>query len=307
MAHKVKEISNKPYGKNSKQFHQYWGKLDGNGEHIHPYVRHSVEKDVLSFCGWDNLENLFQRLDWRNSVMRDVGIIAFKMAGRINEILPLDNTKTVFDVQPKYIAVINFYILKRYDKILNREKKPIYHITCGRCGTENDMYEVACTKCNANLIHGGKKHFKTKPRIDTRQPFFIPRDEPFDKEFVRIITERKGLLFPSDDERRMGKPFSYGWAYHHITKIKLAENEMAWWNHRLRGERLMQLRERGFDSGELKNFSAILSDKTLEHYTKGIMTYANNKLNIGITPNELAEYGRKANLLKEATSKRFTQ
>jgi len=277
-----------------------WGK---GGLREGEYHRHSVEQDILSFCGWEKLGNLFEALRKRNDAYADVALTAFKLAGRINEVLPLDGRITKFEIQDEYIAVVNYYILKRYVKLKDKNGDPLCVVTCKRCETVNDQYSVQCSKCGANLIFAGKRKYQTVKKIETRLPFFIPRDEPFDEEFVRIVKGKEGLLFPSPDSRRKGKCYSYGWAYDNIKNFGCVVGLDTLFNHWFRGERLMQLRnEKDFDKGQLKDFSGILTDKTLDHYTKSVESYANKKLRLGISPEDLERYRREADVLRSATT-----
>ncbi len=288
----------------------WWGMKDDKGRPLHKYVRHGVKKDLLSFCGWKELTDLFQRLRWRNETFADVAVVSFKLASRINEALPLDNTITQFEINDDYIVVYNYLMLKRYKKVPNEFGDNIFDFICKRCKHVNNMYSSNCEKCNTNLVMHGKKRYLTVRRLDSREPFFIPRDEPFDSEFVRIISQRKnnynqlvpfkGLLFPSQDPRTYGKPYTSEWAYYHITHCKLPEGSFDWWNHRFRGERLLYFREQGFLKDELKNFSGITNDRTLEFYTKGILTYA-NKLGMNIDAKILREAKEKQRIIQKQT------
>jgi hypothetical protein len=283
----------------SSRKYNVWGK---DGPREGEYHRHSVEQDILSFCGWEKLSELFEALRKWNPTYADVAIVAFKLAGRINEVLPLDNCLTKFEIEDDYIAVINYHVLKRFVKLRDRNGDPICVVTCKRCGTENDQYSVQCSTCQANLVFAGHRKYETVKKLETRLPFFIPRDEPFDEEFVRIIEANDGLLFPSPDPRREGKCYSYGWAYDNIKNFGYIVGLDTLFNHWFRGERLMQLRnEKDFDKGQLKDFSGILTDKTLDHYTKSVESYANKKLRLNISPEELERYRSEAEVLKRAT------
>ncbi len=289
-------------GKQSK--FNYWGMLDDKGRHLHKYSRHSVTKDVKSYCGDEVLKTVIEQLRYRFPDYADVAIAAWKLAARINEVLPLNNTLTKFIIDDKKIVCLNFQILKRYDRVPNEYGTDMFDLICQKCGHVNGQWEGACKKCKTSLVISGKKRFVTEPRIVCRETFFIPRNEIFDKEFVDIITRRKGLLFPSNTKPDV--PYTYGWAYYCVTHVKLPYGFSEWWNHRLRGERLMFLKEKaGFDGGKLKAFSGITNDRTITHYVKDIITYANDNFNLDILPQQLEDYDKMQKELFEQTQRTF--
>jgi hypothetical protein len=269
-----------------------WGK---GGIYEGKYKRHSVDHDVNFFIGWNKLEELFDAFETRklegfehytkHHKYCDVGLVAFKVAGRITEALRTRAEWFTIYEHERVIVVRDYPILKRY-------KAVDVEIKCKRCKVINNKYETACTACGANLITAGTKHYTTVPVIEYRQPFFIKIDEMYSDRLIELIKNtQSGLLFPSPDKRRKDMPYTRAWAYNFVKNYGKVVNLDNLYNHYFRAQRLMQLRvEAGFTKEDLKMFTAIKSDKTLDHYIKDIQSYTRKLLNgVDIPPEIFAK------------------
>jgi len=236
----------------------YWDK------HREDYNRRSVERDVDTFCGWQTLTEIVNTTD--RHITQDLIATGFKVAGRISETLQLK--KEMFELHPEnnQIIVRRFPILKRYKAVDS-------YIECGRCKEWNNKFDVECGNCGANLIHGGKRHYVTKPLPFYRKPFTFPYDEKLNEFLFRRLEQSDDLLFVNLDT---GRPYSRQWAYTQIRplgeKVGLGHHL---YNHWLRAERLSQLGEEyGMDELELKGFTAITKSETISRYAKKYKSYA---------------------------------
>lgn len=237
-----------------------WGK---GGLRAGSYKRHSVDRDVRFFVGWKVLQELFEKID--NQRYREVGIFSFECAGRITETLSAEREMFVVDQDQGFILVRNFPILKRWkakDKV----------IICERCRAQNSKFEVQCSACGANLLVSGKRRFITERVEEFRLPFYIPLKESFANDMLTVLarpTDR--FLFPS---RYTEKPYTRQWAWNVIKQYGRVVGLDSLYNHWFRAQRLTQLgNEYGFNRDELKAFSGIKKDETLDKYAKMIATY----------------------------------
>jgi len=156
--------------------------------------RHSVEKDVKSFCGWSTLLNIVEtaRSIGANS-SRNAGFVSclFECGGRVTETLMLK--PSMFSVYkgctPRLIMVENMPLLKRYKKL-------------------SDF-----------LDDKGDRHYKTE-RINATRDFSFRADEPLVKPMVDwliyALDNRYEMLFPSP---YTDKPLTRKWAYQLTEKI----------------------------------------------------------------------------------------
>lgn len=246
-----------------------WGK---GGIRAGSYKRHSVDRDVRFFVGWKVLGELFQKVD--NPRYKEVGLFAFKCAGRITETLGCRKEMFVVDRKADFIMVRNFPVLKNF-KVKDK------FIICERCGAQNNKFEVQCYSCNANLLVTGKRKFITEKVHVTRLPFYIPLKEPFSEEMIPIIAKAKDYLFPSPYTER---PYTRQWAWNVIKDYGRVVGLDSLYNHWFRSQRLTQVaNEYGFDRDELKVFSGIKRDETLDKYVKKIATYM-HKMGLMNTP-----------------------
>ena len=251
-----------------------WGK---GGIHEGKYHRHSVENDVRFFAGWKILKELYQKIEQPTYSL--VAIFAFKLAARITEALNTEAEMFVIDQEGGFIFVRNFPILKRWKAI----DKVVF---CQRCGTRNNKFDMACSKCGANLVHSGKRKFITERQTVYRIPFYIKLAEPFSDEMVKFLKDKKGLLFPSP---YTGKAYTRNWAYNIIKDYGKIVGLDNLYNHWFRSQRLMQLaNEYKFNREELKVFSGIIKDETLDHYVKQIQPYT-EKLGIKMDSERFTE------------------
>jgi hypothetical protein len=240
---------------------------------LHPgeYQRHCVEREVLRFMGWNALGNLIRVAEGLPTSFDDTllfadGIaVSFATASRISEWLLLKPENFVeYDT---YFEVIDMEVHKRYRKV-------DHTVQCQRCKTFNDKFEVACLKCGANLLHAGKRKWKTVPVKLCRIPFMIPKKELTTQYLMRRLAFARQFHYPYLFYNPNAKsPVTRQCIYDHIVlagkKIGL---EM--WPHRERAERCKQLREEyEFSQEDLKRFTMIVSSKTLEIYAGTSVPY----------------------------------
>jgi|WetSurMetagenome_2_1015567.scaffolds.fasta_scaffold61601_2 hypothetical protein len=249
-----------------------WGE---NGIYAGQYRRHSVDADVRFFAGWKTMEELFSTIRKEQEIYATVGIFAFKMAARITEVLNSKADMFVLDEESGFILVRNFPILKRWkaiDKI----------IICERCKTENGKFETTCTSCGANLLYSGKRKYKTERKDIKRLPFFIKIKEHFSEEMIQhLIKHPNGHLFPSPYNE--GEPYSRKWAWNLVKDYGTIVGLDSLYNHWFRSQRLMQLgNQYKFTREELKAFSGIIKDETLDKYSKQIQSYT-EKIGLDVT------------------------
>jgi ribosomal protein L37E len=246
-----------------------WGK---GGIYAGRYKRHSVDRDVRFYVGWKVLGELFDKI--QNPEYKKVGLFAFKTAGRITETLGCTKEMFVVDEGQGFVLVRNFPILKRW-KAVDKE------IVCERCGKVNLKFDVQCSTCGANLLVSGKRRFKTQRVDEIRLPFYIPLKEPYTSDMLPVIQNAENYLFPSPYTE---KPYTRQWAWNVIKEYGKVVGLKSLYNHWFRAQRLTQLgNEYGFDRDELKAFSGIKKDETLEKYAKKIATYM-HKMGLMNTP-----------------------
>lgn len=232
----------------------------------HDLIKHSVDRDVNDFIGWKKLTDLVNKVADVDFTASLVTIFGFKVAGRITETLRLK--REMFTILKDEVRVDNYIIQKRWKSIGMT-------IVCGRCGLENNKFEIECKKCKANLIFAGKRKHETKSLPIERHPFYISLDEPLSDLMVGFLKNKeseKGYLFPSP--YKTGKPYSRVWFYQIFSQFGKSVGLDNVYPHWLRAQRLSQLaNEYGFDELELKMFSGITTSQTLSKYTKKTTSY----------------------------------
>ena len=223
----------------------------------HKLYRQNVEFLVEEFCSWKSLLALLDHVYSE----RDKAFIAtlFLTGGRISEVLQL--RKENFEVRKEegVILVRNMPLLKRYRKL----------------GTK--IYE------------DGHKGWETEKLNMTRKTFPIKIGEPLVPILIDWLNKSEGLLFPSSDKRRKGKPLTRFWAYNTIIrldrtlpetlKIDLGLNKpfiknnvkvsdrLHLWLHYFRSQRASQLvTDYGFEILDLINYFSWESFETAGHY-----------------------------------------
>jgi len=234
-------------------------------------VQHQEEKnflkrkvtDLRKFMGWPKLMEIITyaetypltNLDDLH-LFADLIAVAFATCGRINEVLTL--TRRNFKVSQTFIEVVNMPLSKRW-------KKEDTTIECMRCHTMNEKFEAVCTSCGANLVFAGKKHYKTSKVEAFRKPFRFPRSEPTTPYVLRRLRVEHAFLFQNPNTR---KPITDRCALTHLTVIgRKLRIPLGLWNHRFRAERLKQVvEEYHFNKEDLKQFSGIVEDSTLDMY-----------------------------------------
>ena len=197
------------------------------------YRRHSVERDVPHFCGWQLLLKCTGSA--RNEDEKKLLAFTFETGGRISEVLHLRtvNFRVVKGAKPPIIIVTNMPLAKRYHKVKELRE-------CDQCGTLNPKGLTQCQKCGKNLFEA-KKRFQTEKDEVTRKEFVIRTDEPLARTVLKSVYDcmqrQQSLIFlnPETD-----KPFSRKWAYKVLRRIG-AENGIYLYPHRLRSERASHL------------------------------------------------------------------
>jgi len=179
------------------------------------FERHSVERDVKSFCGWNTLLNIVNVAGGiGHNGLRNAGFVAglFECGGRVSETLMLK--PSMFSVYkgctPRLIMVENMPLLKRYKKL------------------------------SEFLDDKGDRHYKTE-RIEATRDFSFRADEPLVKPMVdwivHALENRFEFLFPSP---YTDKPLTRKWAYVLIDKIG-NRLDMEIYPHWFRSQRASQL------------------------------------------------------------------
>jgi hypothetical protein len=151
--------------------------------------------------------------------------------------------------------------------VCKRYKKTGHKILCRRCGLLNEKFEVVCKKCGANLIYAGKKKWDTVPINMVRIPFKFPKKEatvPFVQRRLAIARNNGwSYLFYNPHTK---KPITPECFYNHFVETG-TQIGIDLWPHRERAERCKQLREEyDFTKDDLRRFTMIVADKTLEIY-----------------------------------------
>ena len=236
----------------TKQFEKsYWK--------IHQYQRHSVEKDVKTFCGWDILLELIEAC--KNPLEKALISFIFETGGRVSEVLSL--TIEMFSVneetQPPIIIVSGMPLRKRYHKISE-------YIQCVNCQSIIEKDSRVCSECSSTEF---KRHFRTELKTEVRNDFSIRTDEPLAKIMLQYLNEvretynlkKEKLKRKCKREKRKQtqeelhrleqhkflflnpqtmKPFSRKWSY---TVLRRAGDQIGeyFYNHRLRSERASHL------------------------------------------------------------------
>ncbi len=173
--------------------------------------RHSVEKDVKSFCGWDKLSAIV-------GVARSIGANAdrnagfaaalFCTGGRVSETLALKPSMItiVKGCVPKLVLVTGMPLSKRYKKL-------------------SDF-----------LDDKGHKRYKTE-KINATRDFSFRVDEPLVKPMIHwlihALESHYEWLFPSP---YTDKPLTRKWAYQLIGKVGAKAN-LDIWPHWFRAQR----------------------------------------------------------------------
>jgi len=219
--------------------------------------------DLQKFMGWTKLMNIIRFAEAHPltnlkdvCLFADLIAVAFATCGRINEVLVLRDSN--FTVSQGFFEVNDMLLSKRW-------KKEDTTIECMRCHRINEKFEAVCTNCGANLVFAGKKHFKTRKVDAIRKPFRFPRSELTTPYVLRRLHVEHAFLFQNPNT---GKPISARCALTHLTVIgQKMRIPLGLWNHRFRSERLKQLVEDyHFNKEDLKQFSGIVEDSTLDMY-----------------------------------------
>lgn len=241
----------------------YWDK--------HKYHRHSVERELLRFMGWNTLLEIIEQAENVRTSFVDQLFVAdwiavdFATASRINEsvLSKLEH----FVEYPDHFEVVGLPVIKRFEKIGQT-------IICKRCGFQNEEFDVTCHDCGANLIFAGKRKYKTRPKQLFRIPFQIPKKEPTTQYLLRRLKIAKEnewpyLFFNPNTE----KPITDSCFYNHFRHVG-EKVGLDLWPHRNRAERAKQLvEEYEFTKDDLKRFMMIVEESTLDFYAGTSVPY----------------------------------
>lgn len=225
----------------------------------HKYQRHSVEKDVKTFCGWEILLKLVEAC--KNPLEKALISFLFETGGRVSEVLSL--TTGMFSVceetQPPIIIVSGMPLRKRYQKIGE-------YFQCVSCESIIEKNSTACFDCSSAEF---KRRFRTELKAEVRNDFAIRTDEPLAQIMLQHLKKvsntrnlkkeklerkcRREKRDPTKEELeyldRLNflflnphtmKPFSRKWSYNLIRRAGEQIGEY-FYNHRLRSERASHL------------------------------------------------------------------
>ena len=225
----------------------------------HKYQRHSVEKDVKTFCGWDILLELVEACG--NPLEKALISFLFETGGRVSEVLSLttDMFSIIEETKPPIIIVSGMPLRKRYRKIGE-------YFQCIKCESVIKKDSKACEECSSTEI---KRRFRTELRNEVRNDFSIRTDEPLAQIMLQHIKKVKEThdLMKEKLERKCKrekrkrtidelsiieqtkflflnpqtmKPFSRKWSYNVLRRAGEQIGEY-FYNHRLRSERASHL------------------------------------------------------------------
>ena len=198
------------------------------------YKRHSVEEDVLGFCGWKLLLTLIGYANTK--AQKRLIAFAFSTGGRVSEVLQVrtDMFHLIKDSKPPILVVKRMPLVKKYRKVGE-------FVECLKCHYWNPKGTINCEKCSENLLKSGRKRFKTEKLQKFRNEFVIRLDEPLAKMVAKALVEcmekKEPLIFRSP---YTGKPYNRRWAYKILRKIG-DKAGIYLYPHKLRSERACHL------------------------------------------------------------------
>ena len=224
----------------------------------HKYQRHSVGKDVKTFCGWDILLKLIEACN--NPLEKALISFLFETGGRVSEVLSLtiDMFSVIEETKPPIIIVSGMPLRKRYRKIGE-------YFQCIKCESIVER-ETTCSECGSTDL---KRRFKTELKDEVRNDFSIRTDEPLSQIMLQHLKDvketrdskkekverkcRREKRKPSNEELsyieqakflflnpQTMKPFSRKWSYNVLRRSGEQIGEY-FYNHRLRSERASHL------------------------------------------------------------------
>ncbi|MFC1487071.1 hypothetical protein ACFLRN_05215 [Thermoproteota archaeon] len=225
----------------------------------HKYQRHSVGKDVKTFCGWDILLQLVEACG--NSLEKALISFLFETGGRVSEVLSLkmDMFSIIEETKPPIIIVSGMPLRKRYRKIGE-------YFQCINCECIIETGSKECSECGSLEL---KRRFRTELKTEVRNDFSIRTDEPLAEIVLRHLKEvreardskkekferkcRREKRKPTNKELsdiehtkflflnpQTMKPFSRKWSYNVLRRAGEQISEY-FYNHRLRSERASHL------------------------------------------------------------------
>jgi len=247
----------------------------------HEYPQRMSIDDILTFVGWDTIQSIVDacerqhydewRCDSSYCIERDKALIAtlFLTGGRVNEVLSLRRENFNFS-NPEYITVSGMLLekifrkVRAYIEVLDEPPRKNVFASLYIPKLLDDGRTVWTRKRWETEIHS--RRVKER-RI--RRSFPVFKDEPL----VNILTERvqssEGLLFPSLDIRRRGKPITSVRAWQIVNNVGEICN-IKLWNHFFRIQRASQLFY-GYNLTweELKLWFSWVTDVMAEKYARG--------------------------------------
>ena len=206
------------------------------------YDKHSVDRDVKRFCGFDTLLEALKYA--ANETERRLVIFEFELGGRVVENLDVSTDMFILHetTEPRTIEVRDMMLEKRYKKIGEYRE-------CIACKAWSPRGSTVCVECGRNLFDS-KKRFETQPNRDVkRNDFTIAVDEPLAEMLWNILVELKANKVKQIFLNPMtGKPYSAKWAWQTLVAIgnqfgvdERGEPKFYLYNHRLRAERASYL------------------------------------------------------------------
>jgi integrase len=233
-------------------------KVEKNYWKTHKYQRHSVEKDVKTFCGWSILLKLVEAC--KKPIEKALISFLFETGGRVSEVLSLtiDMFSLNEETDPPIVIISGMPLRKRYRKIAE-------YFQCVNCESVVKR-DKTCSECGSIEL---KRRFKTELKAEVRHDFSIRTDEPLAqimlqhlKEVIETYNLKKAKLErkckrekrkPKSEEvvyieyskylflnPHTMKPFSRKWSYNVLRRAGEGVGEY-FYNHRLRSERASHL------------------------------------------------------------------
>lgn len=250
----------------------------------HAYPERKSMDDVLTFVGWDKIKELVRTCElqyydeWKSPkrdssyfIERDKALITvlFLTGGRVNEVLSLRHENFDFS-HSEYITVKSMLLEKVFRKVRayievldNPPRKNVFAslyepklLDDGRTVWSRKRWE---TDINSKKVR--------ERRI--RKDFPIFEDEPLVPILENWVKNSDGLLFPSYDIRRIGKPMTSVRCWQIVKNVGRICN-LDLWNHWFRIQRASQLfYEYDLTWEELKLWFSWQTDVMAEKYPRG--------------------------------------
>jgi hypothetical protein len=236
------------------------------------YDKHSVDRDVKRFCGFDKLLEALSYAS--NETERRLIIFEFELGGRVVENLDISTEMFILheDTEPRTIEVRDMMLEKRYRKI-GEYRENASNVTLGVQEAQLCVLNVDATFSTA------KRRFETQPNRDVkRNDFTIAVDEPLAEMLWNILVELKAKGVKQIFLNPMkGKPYSAKWAWETLVAIgkqfgvdEHGEPKFYLYNHRLRAERASYLGRKLKDMTLTEWFSWESVDTAMIYCKRGV-------------------------------------